>query len=216
MASVLSGFIDRPLRLSQCCTAVKQSDSVETTWCVHGLIQGTPTRSCTLYTAVFTAVYKAAHGRVQTVYTAVHGPRTWSVRDPITAVYAARTRPCTVNTAVFTAHVHGIVRTVYMAVHEVYGPGTPACKGRVHGASTAVYRVHLHGRVPCTRPCLPPVYTAAHGHVHGPSVTRSRPCTRPVHAPCTVNTADFTARVHGIVPTVYTAVHDVYGPCTPA
>jgi len=110
-------------------------------------------------------VYTAAHGRVQTVYTAVHGPRTWSVRDPITAVYAARKRPCTVNTAVFTARVHLIVGTVYTAVHGVYGSCTLACKGRVHGASTAMYRVHLHGRVLCTRPCLRPVYTAAHGRV---------------------------------------------------
>jgi len=134
----------------------------------------------------------AANGRVQTVYTAVHGPRTWSVRDPITAVYAARTRPSTLNTAVFTARVHGIVRKVYTAVRGVYESCTPACKGRVHGASTAMYRVHLHGRVLCTRPCLRSVYTAVHGrvqtvytavhagHVHGPSVTRSRPCTRPV------------------------------------
>jgi len=30
MASVLFGFIDRPLRSSQCSTAVEQSDSVET------------------------------------------------------------------------------------------------------------------------------------------------------------------------------------------
>jgi len=72
------------------------------------------------------SLYTAAQGRVQTVYTAVHGPRTWSVCDPITAVYAARTRPCTVNTAVFTARVHGIVRTVYTAVNGVYGPCTPA------------------------------------------------------------------------------------------
>ena len=76
-------------------------------------------------------------------------------------------------------------RTVYTGVQ---GP-----KGRVHGAATAVYRVHLHGRVPCTRPCLRPVYTAAHGRVQ------------------TVYTAVFTARVHGIVRTVYTAVH-VHGP----
>ena len=157
------------------------------------------TRSGTLYTALFTArVHGRSRpcadlsGRVQTVYTAVHGPRTWSVRDPITAVYEARTRPCNVNTAVFTARVHGIVRTVYPAVHSVDGSCTPACKGRVHGASTAMYRVHLHGRVLCTRPCLRPVYMAltavyklctrpCTGHVHDPSVTRSRPCTRPVH-----------------------------------
>jgi len=158
-------------------------------------------------------VYTAAHGRVQTVYTAVHGPRTWSVRNPITAVYAAHTRSCTVNTAVFTARVHGIVRTVYTAVHGVYGPCTSACKGRVHGASTAMYRVDLHGRVLCTRPCLRPVYTAAHGRVqtvytavHGPRTWSVRDPITAVYAartrPCSVNTAVFTARVHGIVRTV--------------
>ena len=137
------------------------------------------------------------------MYTAVHGLRTWSVRDPITAVYAARTRPCTVNTAVFTTRVHGIVRTVY----------TAACKGRVHGASTAMYRVHLHGRVLCTRPCLRPVYTAAHDRVqtvytavHGPRTWSVRHPITAVYAactrPCTMNTAVFTARVHGIVGTV--------------
>jgi len=180
-----------------------------------------------------TAVYRVhLHGRVpctrpclrpvytavQTVYTAVHGPPTWFVRDPITAVYAARTRTCTVNTPVFTARVHGFVRTVYTAFHGVYGSSTPACKGRVHGASTAVYRVHLHSRVLCTRPCLRPVCTAAHVRVqtvytavHGPG-TWSVPRTRP----CTVNTAVCTARVHGIVRTAYAAVRGVYGPCTPA
>jgi len=171
-------------------------------------------------------VYTAAHGGVQTVYTAVHGPRTWSVRDPITAVCAARIRPCTVNTAVFTLRVHGIVRTVYGAIHEVYGPCIPTCKDRVHGASTAVYRVHLHGRVPRTRPCLRPVYTAAHGRVqtvytavHGPRTWSVRDPIMAVCAarirPCTVNTAVFTLRVHGIVRTVYAAIHEVYGPCTP-
>jgi len=133
-------------------------------------------------------VYTAAHGRVQTVYTAVHGPRTWSVRDPITAVYAARTRSCTLYTAVFTARVHGIVRTVYTAVNGVYGPCTPACKGRVHSASAAMYRVHLHGRVPCTRACLRPAYTA-----------RERPCTWSVHGcerPCGRATAVYTGGKH--------------------
>ena len=114
------------------------------TWCVHDRIQGTPTRSCTIYTAVFTALYTAAHGRVQTVYTAVHGP--WFVRDPITAR--------TVNAAVFTARVHGIVRTVYTGVQ---GP----CTWCVHG--------HVHGRVQGTptRSCTlyPGVFTA---RVHGP------------------------------------------------
>jgi len=197
-----------------------------TYWCVHGRTQGTPTRSCTLYTAVFTARVHGCHGRVQTVYTAVHGPRTCSVRDPITTVDAARTRPCTENTAVFTARVHGIVRTVYTAVHGEYGSCTPACKGRVHGASTAVYRVHLHGRVFCTRPCLRPVYTAAHGRVqtvytavHGPRTWSVRhpitACTDRVHRraravymvlprPCTGYTYTVVYPVHG----------RVYGPRT--
>jgi len=170
-------------------------------------------------------VYTAAHGRVQTVYTAVHGPRTWSVPDPITVVYAARTRPCTETTAVFTARVHGIVCTVYTAILGMYGSCTPTCKGRVYGASTAMYRVHLHGRVLCTRPCLRPVYTAAHGRVqtvytavHGPRTwSVPDPITAvygPRTRPCSVNTAVFTVRVHGIVRTVYTAVFGVYGSCT--
>ena len=61
--------------------------------------------------------------RVSTVYTAVHGPCT---------VYTA------VYTAVFTARVHGRVRTMYTA----------------HDPNTAVYTVMypIHGRVygPCT------------------------------------------------------------------
>ena len=126
---------------------------------------------------------------------------------------------------------------VYTAVHGVYAPCTPACNGRVHSASTSVYRVHLHGRVLCTRPCLRPVYctrpclrlvyTAAHGRVqtvytagHGPRTWSVRDPIPAVCAartrPCTVNTAVFTSPVHGIVRTVYTAVHGVYGSCTPA
>jgi len=183
---------------------------------VHGGVR-------TVYMAVYTAVHgvygsctPACNSRVHSASTAVyrvhiprpclrpvHGPRTWSVRDPITAVYAARARPCTVNTAVFTARVHGIVRTVYTTVHGVYGSCTPACKGRVHGASTAMYRVQLHGWVLCTRPCLRPVYTAAHGRVqtvytavHRPRTWSVRDPITTVYAartrPCTVNTAVFT------------------------
>jgi len=145
------------------------------------------------------------------VYTAVHGvygsctPACNSrVHSASTAVYRVHIpRPCTVNTAVFTARVHGIVRTVYTTVHGVYGSCTPACKGRVHGASTAMYRVQLHGWVLCTRPCLRPVYTAAHGRVqtvytavHRPRTWSVRDPITTVYAartrPCTVNTAVFT------------------------
>ena len=157
------------------------------------------------------SVYTAAHGRVQTVYTAVHGPCTWSVRDRVHGVYTA------VYTAVFTARVHGGVPTVYIAaytaVHGLYRPCTLACNGRVHSASTAVYRVHLHSRVLCTRPCLRPVYTAAHIRVqtvytavHGPRTWSVRDPITAVYTartrPCTVNTAVLTARVHDIVRTV--------------
>ena len=123
----------------------------------------------------WTAVYRlctAALGRVQTVYTAVHGPCTWSVRVPNTAVYAAgtwqntagyaaRTRPC-------TYHIHGRARAVYR-VHgrlhgRLYGPCARPCTYHVHGRAwsvhypnTAVYTVvyAVHGSVygPCTRPC---------------------------------------------------------------
>ena len=51
-------------------------------------------------------MYTAVHGYVQTVYTAVHGPCTWSVHDPNTTVYMA----------VFTA--------MYAVVHGAYGPRT--------------------------------------------------------------------------------------------
>ena len=116
---------------------------------VHG--RGRPcTRAVNtaVYTAVNTAVHTvtdgrtmyrlctAAIGRVHSLYTAVHGPRTWSVRDPITAAYTA--------------------------VHGVYGSCTMACKGRVHGASTAMYKY---------------TYTvgySVHGLVYGP-YGRSRP-----------------------------------------
>jgi len=87
---------------------------------------------CTAVNSLYTAeggrhsLYTAAHGRVQTVYTAVHGPSTWSVRDPITAV--------------FTARVHGIVRTVYTTVHGVYGSGTP---GTLY---TALFKARVQGR----------------------------------------------------------------------
>ena len=85
---------------------------------MHGRVHGT-------YTAVHTdrkdetAVYRTRpmHGHVYGRYTVGYGPR---IR-PCFATYRLRTRPCTVNTAVFTARVHGIVRTVYTAVHGVYG-----------------------------------------------------------------------------------------------
>ena len=136
-------------------------------------------RPCTGYTymvVLYTRpclrpVYTASHGRVQTVYTAVHGPRTRFVRDPITAAYAACTRPCTVNTAVFTARVHGIVRTVYTAVRGVYGSCTPAC---VQGPCTWCVHGHVQGTPTRSGTLYTALFTA---RVHG----LSRTCTDCVH-----------------------------------
>ena len=133
------------------------------------------------------SLYTAAHCRVQTVYTAVHGPRTWSVRDPITAVYRLCTRPCTVNTAVFTARVHGRSRRVRIVYTGVQGP----CKW----SSTAMYRIHLHGRVLCTRPCLRPCTQSVHGRVQTVYTA--------VHGPRTWSVREPITAVYG----------RVYGPC---
>jgi len=127
--------------------------------------------------------------------------------------YTAVRGPCTVYTGVFTftAHERGTFTT------------------RVHDRAQTVYTA-VHG--PCTRPFT--------GRVHGPFMTRTRPCTlypgclRPVYAavhggyepgtrpymirvPCTrsslrpVYTAVYGRNVRGRERTGYTAV---YGPCT--
>jgi len=135
-----------------------------------------------------------------------------------------------------TGRVHGRDRVtdgpcawpVYGRVHSLYtamgGHVQTVHAGRVQTVYT-VYTVYTAVYKLCTRP-----YT---GHAHGPSVSRTRPCTQPVrgktrpgtrpepdrvrtvymavHGPCTVYTAVytavFTARVHGRVRTMYTAMH---------
>jgi len=110
-------------------------------------------------TALFTA---RMHGRVRTVYTAVHWPCTWSVYDPNTAVYPVPGR------------VYGPCTQLLTSVHD--GPGTLPY--------ISEHR-HLHGRVPCTRSSLRPVYTAVllYTAVYG----RERTGYTAVHghAPCT-------------------------------
>ena len=164
--------------------------------------------------AVKTAVF-TVHGRVLAAYTSVIGSRTDHVCGPCTAVYTVCTRPWA---AVYTGRKHGRVhghgRTMYIARAR---PCT-VCTRRW----AVVYRLCTDCARPppavyklCTRP-----YT---DHTHGPSVSRTRPCTQPVrgktrpgtrlvpdrvrtvymavHVPCTVYTAVytavFTARVHG-------------------
>jgi len=147
----------------------------------HGRVHGhgrttyvARTRPCTVCTLPWAAVSRlctATLGRLQTVYTAVHGPCTWSVLVPNTAVYAAGTWQ---NTAGYAAR-------------------NRPCTYRIHGRARAVYRVHgrLHGRLygPCARPCT--------YHVHGSAWSVYDPNTAvytvvyPVHGrvygPCTVH-----------------------------
>ena len=123
---------------------------------VHGL-----GRPCTDCARPPSAVYKLctrpytghAHGpsvsRTRPCTQPVRGktrPGTRLVPDRVRTVYMAVHGPCTVYTAVytavFTARVHGPVRTMYTAVH---------------GQSMTRTR-RVHGRVPCTRPCLRVVY----------------------------------------------------------
>ena len=162
------------------------------TGCVHGRVRETNGPCAWPVYGRVHSLYTAEGGGAQSCTGHVHGPSVTVYTAVFTAVNTAVYRvhdrvgaPCTRtwDVAVFTARVHGGVRTVYMAVytavHGVYGLCTPACKDRVHGASTAMYRYtytvgySVHGLVygPCTRPLT----------AHGPSVTRSRPCTRPVH-----------------------------------
>jgi len=109
------------------------------------------------------SVHDRVHGRVP-----VHG-RVQCTRAVNTAVY----RYTTVYTVVYTVHgrVYGSC-TLYTAVFTARVQGRP-CTGYM---TRAVYRL-------CTRPCT--------GHVHGPAMTRTRPCTgvHPVHGrvygPCT-------------------------------
>jgi len=167
----------------------------------------------TVCTRPWAAVYRlrtAALGCVQTVYSAVHGPCTWSVRVPNTAVYAAGTWQ---NTAGYAAC-------------------TRPCTYRIHGRARAVYRVHggLHRRLygSCARPCTYHVHGRAWS-VHDPNTACTRSCTlyTAVFAGrvLLMDTAVFTARVRGRIPCtcqclwpVYTAVHGrvqtAYGPCT--
>jgi len=103
-----------------------------------------------------------------------------------------------------TRPVHGRVHSLYMAVDgRIHGPQTRPCT--VVYLYTAVFTARVQGR-PCTgyitravyRLCTPPCM----GHVHGPSMTSTRPCTavHPVHGriygPCTQPCTD---REHGCV-----------------
>jgi len=183
--------------------------------------------------AVNTAVYRV-HDRV-----GVPCIRPWThhVHGPCTPVYTVHTRRELSCTRPYTRYVqrtgrkhgriHGHGRTMYMVVHgrvqSVHDRGRP-CTDCARPPS-AVYKL-------CTRP-----YT---GHAHGPPVSRTRPCTQPVHGKTRPGTRPVPGRVRGPYPTVYvpytrpfrgrvpctctclrpvyTAVHGrvqtVYGPCT--
>jgi len=114
------------------------------------------------------------------MYTAVFGSWTDHVHGPCTAVYTVCTWPWT---AVYMGRKHDRVYGRIPVHGRVYGPCTGPPMYRY--MTRAVYRL-------CTRSCT--------GHVHGPSMTRTRPCTAVhsvhgrVNGPCTQPCTD---REHG-------------------
>jgi len=135
-------------------------------------------------------VHDHVHGHVQVVYvyTVVYTDRArpWTrpvysgVYDRYAAVYEPCTRP-------LYGRPNGRVRVrPCTAVYTVYTVYTDRVHGRVHGPYTAVDTDRVYRR----RCCIRVVYT---------DVTRTRPCTRPVHVvSCVYGRAQavYTARVH--------------------
>ena len=178
---------------------------------VHGRVYG----PCPQPLPAWTAVYGP-------VYTADHGPCTWSVYDSNTAMYPVPGRvygPCTrLLTSVHAGpgtwpyisehgHVHSRVlctrsskactrpreRTVYMAMH---GPCT------------------IYGHVPSTRSSLRPVYTAVYGLCTRPWMYRVHDrawAMYPVHRRVYVFSPWTWHFLRPVYTAVYTALH---GPCT--
>jgi len=130
------------------------------------------------------------HARVQGAqpYTAMFGSWTDHVHGLCTAVYTDRKNGRVHGTRPCTRRVHGRVRVID-------GPCTWPVHGRVQSVQPWSCTLYMGG--PCTRAvntAVYRVYDSVHGRV---------PCTRS----CNLYTAVFAA--------VYTAVHGVYGPCTP-
>ena len=183
---------------------------------IHGVYGRVPyTRSCTLYTAVFTA---RVHGRLYgpctgAAHVQVHDARAvYMVRPwPEHGCVHGRTWPCTLYTAVFTACVHGHAQAVYMVrpwpehgrarLRTLYtGVFTACVHSRVRTVNTAVFRACLHGRVPCSR-CV-------YGKCRRPFAA-----VFPMYKPCTIAvdrvhgcSRRYARPVHGRVQGPYTAV----------
>jgi len=95
-----------------------------------------------------------------------------------TAVFTARTRPCT---RPCSWHVDGRCR-----IHgRVHCPCTRLVHGRVHDC-TAVYKCRFHGRVRAVYTCRRPCTGYEHGRVGGPFMAvyavRCHGCVRPTGA----------------------------------
>jgi len=124
---------------------------------------------------------------------------------------------------------HG--RYVAFMYTGVYGPCTrlfTACTDTVHDRTLPEHG-HVHGRVPCTRSSLRPVYTAlnvpctrlctgrvpytavyrAHGRIYG-LCTRPLPCTDLVHGHARTVYIPMNSRVHGQRPCTR-CVHGEHG-----
>jgi len=146
---------------------------------------GTPTRSCTLYTAVFTArvhgrlrpCTDCVHGRARATYMVRSSPYHCRVRGPYTAVYPEHGRvygPCARHCTYRVQDRSRRVRTVYTGVQ---GPCTWCVHGRVQGTPTRsctlypdVFMARVHGpwtAVYTVRTRLWTAVWAGNGGVHG-------------------------------------------------
>jgi len=151
------------------------------TACVHGRVRDTDGpcawpvygRLHSLYTAEGGRT-QSVHGRpcrVQTMYTTMHGPCTWSVRDRVNGrvygrvdgrVYGPCARRCTYREY---GRVHGCSRRVRTVYTGVQGPCTWCVHGRIQSTPTrsctlymTVFTARVHGR---PRPCTDCVHDRA-------------------------------------------------------
>ena len=135
-------------------------------------VRGPCTAVCTVCTRPWATVYTGRkHGRTR----AMHMVRPCSEHGRVRSRYVAK-----------HGRVRGHVRTVYMAVH---GPCTrPSTRPSLRPVYLAVYRVHARVCGLCIRPSTA-LYRLRTGHVHGPSMIRTRrwPPHDRVYSPCRIH-----------------------------
>ena len=167
------------------------------------------------------------HGCIYSRVRVMHRPCTRPVHSRVRIPYTAADEPCTraVNMVVYRVHgrLHGRVQGRVRVINE------PCTRPVYRPCTCFVCTARVHGRVPCTRACLRPVFTAVNGRVrtvytavHDPNAAAYMACTRYCtghghgkdYGLCTRPSTMYTS-VHGPYTVVYGHEHgDVYGPCT--